>query len=54
LHSVVDSNGMPNSYPYYTPTTGTVKDQALTEAADAAGHCASSFTGAGTAAAGTL
>ncbi len=54
LHSVVDSNGMPNSYPYYTPTAGTVKDQQLTEAADPAGHCAPSFPGAGTAPAGAL
>ena len=31
LHSVVDANGMPNSYPLYTPTAGpSVKDQALT------------------------
>jgi acid phosphatase len=29
LHSVVDANGMPNTYPLYTPTT-TVKDGALT------------------------
>jgi phospholipase C len=29
LHSLVDANGMPNTYPLYTPT-GTVKDAALT------------------------
>jgi acid phosphatase len=29
LHSLVDSNGMPNTYPLYTPT-GAVKDQPLT------------------------
>ena len=29
LHSLVDSNGMPNTYPLYTPT-GEVKDAALT------------------------
>ena len=29
LHSVVDANGMPNTYPVYTPT-GAVKDGALT------------------------
>jgi phospholipase C len=29
LHSVIDSNGMPNRYPLYAPTGG-VKDQALT------------------------
>ena len=29
LHSLVDSNGMPNTYPLYTPT-GPVKDAALT------------------------
>jgi acid phosphatase len=30
-HSVLDANGMPNTYPLYTPTT-TVKDTALTAA----------------------
>jgi acid phosphatase len=30
-HSVVDANGMPNTYPLYTPTT-TVKDTAITAA----------------------
>jgi phospholipase C len=54
LHSVVDSAGMPATYPYYTPTTGTVKDQQLTEAADASGRCAPSFAGADPAPAGTL
>ncbi len=35
LHSVVDGNGMPISYPLYTPTPGaTVKDQALTASCD--------------------
>src|SRR5262249_16328126 len=29
LHSVVDSNGFPNTYPLYTPT-GTVKDSQVT------------------------
>src|SRR5207302_7276653 len=29
LHSIVDANGMPNTYPLYTPT-GPVKDQQLT------------------------
>jgi acid phosphatase len=33
-HSVVDANGMPNTYPLYTPT-GTVKDTALTSACPA-------------------
>jgi acid phosphatase len=33
-HSVVDSNGMPNTYPLYTPT-GAVKDNALTQACPA-------------------
>jgi acid phosphatase len=33
-HSVVDANGMPNTYPLYTPTT-TVKDTALTAACPA-------------------
>jgi phospholipase C len=61
LHSVVDANGMPNgSYPLYktvgnaTVTNPTVKDQQLTEAADASGNCASSYTGAVPAPAGTL
>jgi acid phosphatase len=54
-HSVVDVNGMPTSYPYYTPPAGAVvEDQELTEAADASGHCAPSFTGAVHAPAGTL
>ncbi len=30
LHSIVDSNGMPNKYPLYTPT-GPVSDQPLTQ-----------------------
>jgi len=35
LHSVVDANGMPISYPLYTPPAGaTVKDQALTASCD--------------------
>jgi len=38
LHSVVDSNGFPNTYPLYTPT-GLVADGALTQAADANGRC---------------
>ena len=38
LHSVVDSNGFPNTYPLYKPT-GTVNDGALTEAAGASGQC---------------
>lgn len=54
LHSVVDVNAMPISYPYYTPPAGVVKDQQLTEAADASGHCAASFAGAVPAPAGTL
>jgi acid phosphatase len=54
LHSAVDANGMPASYPYYTPPAGTVKDQQLTEAADASGHCAPSFAGAVPVPAGTL
>jgi phospholipase C len=33
-HSVLDANGMPNTYPLYTPT-GTVKDTALTAACPA-------------------
>jgi acid phosphatase len=32
LHSLVDSNGMPTSYPLYTATTSPVKDTALTVA----------------------
>jgi acid phosphatase len=35
LHSVVDSNGMPNKYPLYTPT-GPVSDQPLTQACPSA------------------
>jgi phospholipase C len=54
LHSVVDSNGMPVTYPYYSPSAGTVKDQQLTEAADPSGRCAPSFAGAVPAPAGTL
>jgi phospholipase C len=61
LHSVVDSNGFPNSsYPLYKPvgnatvTNPTVKDNQLTEAADASGSCAPSYTGAPPAPAGTL
>jgi phospholipase C len=61
LHSVVDSNGVPNgSYPLYKPVgtasvpTPAVKDNQLTEAADASGNCASSYTGAVAAPAGTL
>jgi phospholipase C len=54
LHSVVDSNGNPSSSPYYIPT-GSVKDQAVSEAADAAGNCSASYpTGAAGAPAGTL
>ncbi|MGH3792492.1 MAG: alkaline phosphatase family protein, partial [Pseudonocardiaceae bacterium] len=54
-HSVVDVNGMPASYPYYTPPAGAVvQDQELTEAADASGRCAPSFAGAVPAPAGTL
>jgi acid phosphatase len=34
-HSVLDANGMPNTYPLYTPTT-TVKDTALTAACGSA------------------
>lgn len=45
LHSVVDANGFPNNYPYYA-AKGIVKDQQLTEAADANGNCAPSYTGA--------
>jgi acid phosphatase len=30
LHSIVDTNGMPVTYPLYTPTTATVKDSSLT------------------------
>jgi acid phosphatase len=54
LHSAVDSNGMPTTYPYYSPPAGTVMDQQLTEAADASGRCASSFPGAAPAPAGAL
>ncbi|HTN78270.1 MAG TPA: alkaline phosphatase family protein [Acidimicrobiales bacterium] len=54
LHSVVDTNGFPNTYPLYTPT-GAVKDQQLTEAAGANGSCTPTFaTGAVAAPAGTL
>jgi len=45
LHSQVDGSGMPSTSPYYT-AKGTVKDQALTEAADASGHCSPTFAGA--------
>jgi len=34
LHSVVDANGFPNTYPLYTPT-GSVKDSRLTQACGA-------------------
>lgn len=54
LHSAVDSNGMPTTYPYYAPPAGTVKDQQLTEAADASGRCASSFPGTAPPPAGAL
>ncbi|MDQ6724861.1 MAG: phosphoesterase [Actinomycetota bacterium] len=54
LHSVVDANGFPNSYPYYTPVGGVVKDQALTEAAGPTGTCAPTYAGAAPAPAGTL
>ncbi len=61
LHSVVDANGFPNgTYPLYAPVgtpdvpVPTVVDGALTEAADAAGQCAPSYTGAVAAPAGTL
>ncbi len=54
LHSVVDPNGMPISYPYYTPAASTVEDQQLTEAADASGTCAPSFAGTVPAPVGTL
>jgi phospholipase C len=58
LHSVVDANGMPNTYPLYTPTAvGTsapaVIDGPLTEAAGANGGCAPSFPNATPAPAGT-
>jgi phospholipase C len=57
LHSVLDANGMPTTYPLYTPSatpgapaTGakppTVVDGALTEAAAADGSCSPSFPGA--------
>jgi acid phosphatase len=45
LHSQVDANGMPAGSPYYS-ATGTVKDNQLTEAADASGACAPSYAGA--------
>jgi acid phosphatase len=35
LHSIVDSNGMPTSYPLYTATAATVKDGPLTAACNA-------------------
>ena len=54
LHSVVDANGFPNSYPYYTPPAGVVKDQALTEAASPSGGCAPTYAGAIPAPANTL
>jgi phospholipase C len=54
LHSAVDANGFPNSYPYYTPPAGTVKDQQLTEAAAAGGACTPTFAGAVPAPPGTL
>jgi phospholipase C len=54
LHSVVDSNGFPNSYPLYAPA-GAIKDQQLTEAADNTGRCTPSYpTGAVAAPAGSL
>ncbi|GAC1611729.1 MAG: acid phosphatase [Mycobacteriales bacterium] len=45
LHSVVDANGFPTSYPYYK-AAGTVKDNQLTEAAGVSGGCAPSYAGA--------
>lgn len=40
-HSVLDDNGMPNSYPLYTPRgTVTVKDAAITEACGPTAHYA--------------
>jgi phospholipase C len=70
LHSVVDANGMPAdnvnaAYPLYrsSPTPGvpaataprpTIKDNPLTEAADAKGNCAPSYAGAATPPAGTV
>jgi acid phosphatase len=54
LHSAVDGAGMPTAYPYYTPTSGVVKDQQLTVAADASGHCAPGFAGAAVPPANTL
>ena len=54
LHSVVDSNGFPNTYPLYKPTAKVV-DAQLTEATDSLGNCAPSFpAGAVAAPAGTL
>lgn len=53
LHSVVDTNGMPKGYPYYTPD-GDVHDGMLTVAADPSGTCAPSFPGAPRTPAGTL
>jgi acid phosphatase len=60
LHSVVDANGMPTTYPLYTPVgdaatpAPAVKDQALTEAAGPDGSCAPSYPGGVAAPAGTL
>jgi acid phosphatase len=52
LHSVVDSNGEPKSYPLYT-ATGLVADGTLTQAADASGNCVVP-TGAATPKPGTV
>ncbi len=52
LHSVVDANGFPNTYPLYTPTAA-VKDQQLTEATGPDGKCSPTFPGVA-APAGTL
>src|SRR5262249_4863870 len=53
-HSVVAAAGMRINSPYYPSSAGTVKAEALTEAADASGHCAPSFAGAAPAPVGTL
>jgi acid phosphatase len=47
LHSAVDTNGFPTTYPLYQPVgTTVVKDQALTVAGGPNGACAPSFPGA--------
>ena len=60
LHSAVDANGFPTTYPLYQPVgdaahpAPVLRDQALTVAAGADGSCAPSWAGAVAPPAGTL